>query len=246
MSVTKMISKTVLSVAFVLLGMSASLAVAREPVQLAINWDLSLNSDGSIEKLSLVGTAPDALREQLEATIRKWDFDTGVINGKPIASTTTLTVKLTLDPVDSDLWSTTIVGAHTGARLKSGWLPNYPSAAAKDRRDGVVLVLGDFDSEGRVIAAKIHEGSPVSDGRLVGAAISAVKRFTMLPEQVGGRAVAGQFIVPVCFILSGGNTGKKTSCRWEGGKDGSPLNGGEALALSPAVELKTNVAGSIL
>ncbi|HEX5121964.1 MAG TPA: hypothetical protein VFV97_01860 [Rhodanobacteraceae bacterium] len=75
---------------------------------------------------------------------------------------------------------------------------------------------------------------------LVDAAIDAVKKWTFQPETVGGRGVASEALVPVCFMMS-----QTAECHWKERPDKKPVRSGEAIALSSVVGIDTGDAAHL-
>jgi hypothetical protein len=82
---------------------------------------------------------------------------------------------------------------------------------------------------------------------LVEASVKAARSWTFQPEIVGGRALAGTSVVPICYALNVLDTNRKEGkCDWKAPGHDRALENGEALALDPAAKLLTDVAGRTL
>lgn len=234
---------------FVALLSASQLSFAKEPESEVISavWDLAVAADGSIEQLSIVSSLPPALVTQLEGEIRRWSFRPGAIDGKPVSSRTSLTVELGLEPLDSKSMRVKILSGETGSRAVKAVSPQYPDSSVKQRRGGMVVLIGKFDASGKVTDVELHKDSPVKSGALMKAAKASVLHYQMQPENVGGRAVAGNFVVPICFTLYGPSGQMSSgSCDWKRSDSESVVPNGQALAVNPEVTLETEVKGRIL
>jgi hypothetical protein len=97
-----------------------------------------------------------------------------------------------------------------------------------------------------VIAAKRRDDAPAVSDDLEVAAARAVKSWAFTPEVVGGRALAGSAIVPICFELVGmGKDIERANCNWVAPGVKSLQEGG-VVAIDPAARLKTDIVGHTL
>lgn len=213
-------------------------------------WIVSLDAEGGVAKLEPVDNAPEAIRAPLDSAIRKWQFVPGSVNGHPVPTETMLNVDLTLVPVSDEKFALRIDDARTGGGVKSsgmhGEYPKYPTDSARHHRQGLVVLKVDYDTNGHVTAAKRRDDAPAVAEDLEVAAARAVKSWRFTPEVVGGRALAGSAIVPVCFEMVGmGKDIERANCNWvpPGVKS---LQEGGVVAIDPAARLKTEIIGHTL
>lgn len=213
-------------------------------------WSLSLDAEGRVANLRLQDDPPKAIREQLEAAIRKWQFVSGTINGVPVPTETTLTVDVTLVPVGEDKYALRVDDARTGGAVKTGDMhgnyPKYPTDSERHRRQGLVVLKVDYDATGHVTATTRHADAPAVADDLEASAARAIKTWRFTPEVVGGRALAGSAIVPICFEIVGmGKDIERANCNWipPGAKS---LQQGGVVAIAPATRLMTDIVGHTL
>jgi TonB family protein len=213
-------------------------------------WAVSLDAEGRVTKLESVDKPPEAIRAPLDAAIRKWQFVSGTVNGNEVPTETMLTLDVTLVPAGDDKYALRVDDARTGGAVKGkdmhGDYPKYPSDAVRHHRQGLVVLKVDYDSTGRVTAAKRHADAPAVANDLEVAAARAVKSWRFTPEVVGGRALAGSAIVPICFEMVGMGKGiERANCNWvpPGVKS---LQEGGVVAIEPATRLKTDIVGHTL
>jgi len=88
--------------------------------------------------------------------------------------------------------------------------PAYPGTALKDRVQGTVFVVVSVAADGSVADARVDHVQPETAAALGDAAVAAVKSWTFNPATSGGKAVAGDVIVPITFSLDGHGTGVTT------------------------------------
>jgi TonB family protein len=213
-------------------------------------WAVSLDAEGRVATLESADKPPEAIRVPLDAAIRKWQFVPGTVNGQPVPTETMLTVDVTLVPAGDDKYALRVDDARTGGAVKSkdmhGDYPKYPSDAVRHHRQGLVVLKVDYDEKGHVLAAKRRDDAPAVGADLEVAASRAVKSWRFTPEVVGGRALAGSAIVPICFEMVGmGKDIERANCNWipPGVKS---LQEGGVVALEPAARLKTDIVGHTL
>jgi TonB family protein len=217
-------------------------AAGNESIEKNIEWTLSLAADGKIESMKPVDreNLPE-VRKQIEPIVRTWHFTPGKINGQPAPTKTTLNVavRFDADAANPQSYRAHIASASTGPKYRHLVAPHYPTAAMRSHDEGEVMLRVTFDADGHVISAKnvpqmsADHISPL----LVDAAIDGVKKWTFRTETVGGRGVASEALVPVCFMMS-----PTSECHWRSQPDKKPIRSGEAIALSSVVGLDTGEA----
>ncbi|MBV2208827.1 MAG: TonB family protein [Thermomonas sp.] len=77
--------------------------------------------------------------------------------------------------------------------------PHYPADAVKDGKEGTVILLVNYDTQGRVTNAVVERSS--GDARLDQSALDVVPKWTFKPEIKNGKPVAGKTRVPVEFAM---------------------------------------------
>ena len=94
-----------------------------------------------------------------------------------------------------------IVGATTGPRLRTVPPPRYPPAALHRRIVGGVLLRIDVGIDGNVKSAAVERSN--TSHILENAALQAVRKWTFVPESVGGEQMAATVLVPINFCIAG-------------------------------------------
>jgi TonB family protein len=210
-----------------------------KPVDLTLTWNVSLDASGAVTALSPTVQSNRGIYQRLEPAVRKWHFTTGKVNGKPAASETTLTLNITLAPVDG-FYRVHVRAFGTGARYATMTEPKYPDEAVTSKRGGAVMLEVHYDAAGKVTSAKaIDGGLPKAGADIDHAAVVAVKQWTFTPETVGGHGLAGVAHVPLCFSAHAG--GPDDTCRWHVGGADVPLDTKSPIAMNPVVRLETDV-----
>lgn len=193
-----------------------------------IEWTLSLDADGKI--VDLQPTDPNFLpevRAQIEPVVRKWHFEPGKVNGRPAQTQTTLRVGVKFTQEHGR-----ITFAGTGPKYLHVETPAYPTHARWGGHEGGVMVLVEFDANGRVTSTKHApemQGAKINS-ELVDTALIAAKRFTFRPERVAEHGVPARALVPVCFMLS-----ENSSCKWKSVPGALPIRSDQPVALTSVV-----------
>lgn len=222
----------------------ASFAIAAKedaPIVVTVTWDVSLDADGRVVKLATDDRTVPKAHAQLEDAIRNWRFSPGKINGRPAATDTHLHVRLEIRRVDQH-YELEIVRASTGSDYDRGLPPKYPELAAKMGKHGLAMLYVEYDGAGKVSKIEPARDVPKPNTRLLKAAMDSVATWRFSPEVVGGHAVPGSALVPVCFRLPG----EPSRCAWKNAETGEAMEGDEAMAMNPAATLLTDVAGRML
>jgi len=214
-------------------------------------WSVSLDAAGHVTRLEPSDkTLADAVRLPLDKAIRSWQFIPGSVDGQPAATDTTLALDITLVPFGDDKFALRVDDARTGGDVTTKGIrvpPKYPATAIRHNRQGMVVLKVDYDPTGHVLAANPHEGAPVVAAELTTSAARAVKRWMFSPEIVGGHALAGSVIVPICFEMVGfGKPMPRTACEWVPPGAHRGLHENDVLAIEPAAKLQTDVVGRTL
>jgi TonB family protein len=243
--------KGLLACAALIVAFAGSAAVNAEVAnpRFTLRWTVSLDATGRVTKLASADNVIDAVRDPLDTAIRRWQFVPGSVAGHPAATDTMLTVDVTLVPAGEDKFAVRVDDARTGggAQRQDTKPPKYPMDAIRHRRQGMVVLKVDYDASGHVVSVVPHEGAPAVAADLQRSATVAVKRWNFSPEVVGGHALAGSAIVPICFeIFDTGTAPPYSGCGWTPPGTSTMLRDSDVLAIEPAARLLTDVAGRTL
>jgi len=213
-------------------------------------WRVSIDVDGHIVQMKANDRLIDAVHAQIDPIARRWAFIPGQVNGLPAATETNLIVDFTFVPADDDRYTVHIDDARTGGAVDSGREspPTYPRNEMFKGHSGLVVLDVAYATDGHVTDVKLVDGAPSVADAFVQSASTAVRRWTFSPEVVGGYAVAGHVVTPMCFTVErmSGPRPPKTlppspKCDWKPAGARAPLHDGEALAIAPAARLRDDV-----
>lgn len=233
-----------LSVIFAALS-TAALAKEPGPISIRMAWHISVDAQGQITKLWTGETKLAEVQDRIEREIRSWHFQPGKVNGVPAASESTLLLTLEATPNDGDGYTLKVVKANTGGYYARIVMPRYPDAFVKSRRQGYVVLKVRYGADGKVLHAALADDAPEVAQGFVQASIHAVRNWRFAPEVIGGHPRAGAVLVPLCFNPTR-DARDPQSCTWSRRSDGLKVSGDEAVALDPAVTLKSDVVGHAL
>jgi hypothetical protein len=141
-----------------MLGVAATSAAAadeaRKPIDLTLQWHVSLDASGQVVSMKPIEDRNAELYRRLDPEVRGWHFSAGRVDGASAPAETTLTVNLRLDPV-ADGYRVNLRGAGAGGAYATTTAPKYPDGALMSYRGGGVLLRVDYDAEGRVTDASV-------------------------------------------------------------------------------------------
>lgn len=185
-----------------------------------------LGVDGTVADAKVKSVNPMArtdLADAALAAVKTWTFNPRIVDGKPVASDTTVSVAFSLDPkkpvevepgvldairvspargnTEQKTQSETVEAVTTPSyrRLTP---PKYPKAALDKNMHGVVYVRAQIRANGSVASANAFRIEPPSASLLAAAAVEAVNSWNFNPATKNGVAVEGESIVPVQFLIN--------------------------------------------
>lgn len=214
----RLISKLKHIAAFALFALVAVPGMAesqpKKTLRFYVNYELTLASDGSIEKLVLRDKKLSSLiTDFLEKSIRSWKFTPGSLQGVPQRTESALWLNVEAMPREDGNYDLQIFDANTGLLGASVLTPpRYPKNELIRGQEAVLRLLVSYDENGAV--TKIERTALLSnrEEKLMKpfelASFSAVKKWRFNPEKIGGRGVAGTSIVPIKFCM------QETNCSW--------------------------------
>lgn len=185
--------------------------VTREPPQLLVN-EVQLVQDAAPEPPSPLPPEAPVVPPQVTPVAKPAAAPTrravaprrvsAAVHTSPVAEAAPQTVPTTGDGMAETVTAHTAVpstapGYHLGAVETPA--PDYPFAARKRRRQGLVLVQLDVGADGRVDRVVLLESS--GDSTLDEAAMTTLGRWRLRPATENNRPVPGRVEVPVRFRL---------------------------------------------
>lgn len=179
-----------------------------------VNYEITLASDGSIEKLLLRDKKLSPLiTDFLEKSIRSWKFTPGSIEGVPQRTESALWLNVEAMPREDGNYDLQIFDANTGLLGASVLTPpRYPKNELIRGQEAVLRLLVSYDEHGAVTKVERTAKLSAREEKLMKpfelASFSAAKKWRFNPEKIGGRGIAGTGIVPIKFCM------QETNCSW--------------------------------
>ena len=238
-----------------ILGISAlafAAGSADSTLHLTHAWQVSLDAEGKVVSLRDTDELAPALREPLEHAIRGWTFEPGRLAGQPEPTETTLSLEVSFVPTAANGYAVRIDDARTGGRIQTDASrkapPRMPRDVIKPGFAAMIVVKANYDASGAIVSVEPQPQLSVNTKpSLEKATITAVKKWAVVPERVGGHAVASSLMLPVCYLVTAGSRQPPDfACAFTPQGSASKIAEGGAYALEPAARLRSEVIGRAL
>lgn len=158
--------------------------------------DVSIDRDGRVADAVVVG-APDFVENPLRQWVSSVTFEPARVDGKPVNSSSSVTVSYSLVPVDQG-YQLKVTDYSQGPRPLEQKAPKYPRINLDIRRQGWVSAELDVAPSGKVTDVRVLESSHSSFEK---AAIHAWRKWKFKVPTVGGEAVPSTVEQRVTFAL---------------------------------------------
>lgn len=194
------------AVLFAMLAAAQVQAGEKPPVDIRLYAQIDIGADGALRALTWEDKGlplAKTLAARIEPMVRQWEFAPGMVNGVAADTRSYLQVRLSAQVHDDNSVALHVVSASTGLKPARLVTPPYPTDAALQNVDAVVVALIDFDAKGAPSVRSLE----ISGGkRLAKQFDEAVRRAVALTqvelEQVDGVPVVGSMRVPYVFCMS--------------------------------------------
>lgn len=234
---------TLLACLLAMSGTGHATEAGKDTRQAWLRARIVLDATGKLTSLEWIGTKPNdrLVTASLEAVIRDWEFEAGMLDGIPAVTETGLLLHVKLSKTAEGGIALDIDQAHTGAISQSQAPPKYPIDQVKSGAQALVVVRIETDEAGNFASASVieYEGSTgawTSRKDFESAALKAVKSWTYRTEKVGGAGVRATLRVPISFCFDSWCERKRA----EDDKASSPS--GVAVATDSLVKIKTRTS----
>lgn len=200
---------------------SAIVANAQGVVYIGVQVD----ADGKVANAKLNSVMPMARTDLADAAltaVKTWTFEPRKVDGKAVASDTTMAVAFSLDPnkplavgpgiLDAIRVSPPLAEAATPAEsvpasenveYRLMHPPHYPASAIKAHQQGEVTLKVHVDAKGNPVEAEVAKTDPPEmSSDMTNSAIAAVMQWKFNPARKHGKAVDGWVNVPITFSLT--------------------------------------------
>jgi TonB family protein len=186
--------------------------------------DVHVGADGKVADAKIDSVMPMArtdLADAALAAVRNWMFDPREVNGKAVASDTTVAIAFSLDPkkpltVEPGMLDTIRLSppqedalaqldapATENVEYRLMHPPKYPASAIKAHQQGDVVLKVHVDALGNPVEAGVAKTIPPGlSPELGNASIAAVMQWKFNPARKNGKAVDDWISVPITFSLN--------------------------------------------
>jgi TonB family protein len=174
-------------------------------VQGVVILEAKIGERGQVIDAMILRSVPQLDQAAIDA-LKQWVYEPMTLNGKPIKTLITVTVRFKLDEKDIEKFAegaVKVTDAIPPPKLIKKMNPVYPEAARQAGVEGVVILEARIDVEGRVKNVRILRSVPLLDQ----AAIDAVRQWVYTPMIIDGQPKEAIFTITVRFNLNG--KGKK-------------------------------------
>jgi hypothetical protein len=212
------------------------------------DWRITIDATGHVAAMApYVRTPSKAVRAAMEPDIRQWKFHPGLVDGKPVETTTLLIVSFSLvADATGENYRVRYDEVQTGGAIASmSASPHFPSAEMrrllKTGSAELVAVIVSYNARGKATEVVVADDSPVAEGALAKAAMQEVRTWKYEPERIAGQGIAGRILLPICYAAD-----RKAQCIWNRSAGLPEVKQGQSLALDSQVRLESDVVGRIL
>ena len=151
---------------------------------------LQIDEQGKVEKAEVL-SGPEQLRQASLDAVRQWEFQPKMLDGKPVAVTSDVTINFKLDKPPQK--GAGLVPPELVTKVK----PAYPAEAKAAKIQGAVILKVSIGETGRVEKVEPIAGPDM----LRQPAIDAVKQWVFQPATADGEPVATQTDITINFTL---------------------------------------------
>jgi hypothetical protein len=126
--------------------------------------------------------------------------------------------------------------------------PHMPNEAVHRGLIARIVVKVDYDAKGMIVSVEMQPDQDINGSRSLRAAtVTAVRKWSVNPERVGGHGVAASMMVPICYsIVPEGARAPDFACAWTPPGSHSKIDNGGTFALAPVAKLQSDVIGRVL
>lgn len=224
-------------------GIGHAAEADKDTRQAWLRASIVLDARGKLTSLEWIGTKPNdrLVTGPLEAVVRDWEFEPGLLDGIPAVTETGLLLHVKLSKTAEGGIALDIDQARTGAISRSQAPPKYPIDQARRGAQAHLMMRIETDESGNFASASVVEyegstGASTSRKDFESAALKAVGSWAYRTEQVGGAGVRATLRVPISFCID-------SWCERTLAKDdraGSPA--GVAVATDSVARIKTRIS----
>lgn len=231
--------------------LSLSLSASETDLKAHASWRLWIDTEGRVTQMTVNDRLTDEVHAQIDPIVRRWVFIPGQIDGHSAATETSVSVNFRFVNMGDGKYAVHIDEAVTGGSVDVATEspPKYPRNEMFKGHSGLAVLDVAYGTDGIVTEVKLADGAPAVANDFVAAASKAIKNWKFSPEVVGGHALAGHAVTPMCFTVERtyGPRVPHTAptppmCEWKPPGARAPLHDGDVMALAPAARLRDDVS----
>lgn len=173
-----------------------------------VDWALGVDAEGRVVSLVPRGRANEAFREPLEAIVRGWEFEPGRVDGRPVASETSLRVIATRAPSGEgggiEVHAVRVGGVMLSESFNQKrwvWILNSVAheLANKPPHVALLVVSIEYDAKGKPVQVDLPSAYPKVSDIMEREVLGLFKRARYAPEKLAGQAMPGRILIPLCL-----------------------------------------------
>lgn len=210
--------KRMLLAALLLPSLALAADKPREITTPPIKVQVQVDATGRLADITPVPKVAGPFADVIRRSVSNWKFHPARVNGKPVVTTTWLTVGLKVQPQDDGSAVVQVVYYGNGPDVEFT-NPGYPPDMVREGREAKIVLeaavgLDGHLSELKIVDAVTSDGGPARD--FVRNVLDSARKATARPIIVDGQPVVSHIRMPVSFSLGryGQDPGSKPIGDW--------------------------------
>ncbi|OOG55480.1 hypothetical protein B0E48_12570 [Rhodanobacter sp. C03] len=168
-----------------------------------IKVQVQVDAQGHLGDITPMQKLDEPYASLVQRTLAGWSFYPARVQGKPVITTTWLTIELKAQPRGNGDFDVQVVYLGNGPRFEM-LNPAYPGSMVRERTEAKITVLATIEADGSV--ADVHFGQALTTDGVSAKdfeinAIAAVKKAKVHSIIVDGEPVATHLSIPIQFAL---------------------------------------------
>ncbi len=147
------------SVLVTFLSIQALAAEKNTVFEMSAVGEVQIAPDGSVSDYRLQSKLAPELANIVDRSVRAWQFEPVLVDGKAVVAKTAMRLNLKGVPVDADNYRIEVANVIFGEPQKEAHVtpPRYPDSAIRSHVGAKVLLYVKLDDEGRVVEAEPYQ-----------------------------------------------------------------------------------------
>lgn len=196
--------KWMLLIAMLLPSMALATDKPKEITTPPIKVQVQVDAAGRLVDITPMRKVAEPFADVIRRTVSGWRFYPARVNGKPVVTTTWLTLELKVQPQDNGNAAVQVVYFGNGPDV-AFTNPAYPRDMMRAQREARIVVEATVGVDGHLSAPKIvdaltSDGGPARE--FVNNVLDSARKATARPIIVDGQPVISHIRMPVSFGVS--------------------------------------------